>query len=1502
MHKKCNLSVLVFIILVLVSVSGFAQDEYAYYDQKVKTTEEYYIYVKNGVDWVWGMECLVTDFTSSRTAQIAPGSGDPGFSDNILLRSDCEFPWLDGQVVFAFNVQFNSLQQLGTWTITCHGYGAVPLWYDGYGNAYGCEHYGCSLTCHVEVVYELSNNVILHITAWNDPPTASITHSPTPAWNRTVTLRANASDPDGGSLNYTWSVIQRPPGSTKTLNNPNSANPTITFNNDDDIGTWRFQLHVDDDEGERRTFPHQFNVPNVCPDISISGPRDIYVLDSIDLHVTPTTDEDGGNLDIVWDIVETPLNSSFTPQSNFYTGSSLPSITTTENDIGTWRFKATATDDEDPPCTVDRPVTVVVNNLEPEIDLVGNRHISIGDTIRVETTILEDRDGGDLIFQWDIIQVPRSSAIVPQENFSGGSGGAGFYVEIPTGYDDAGTWIIRLVATDNEGDWVDDEYTVLVDGPAEADISGPDTIGSLSFPLVLDGSGSLDPDSPCPGEADRCHDTLDGRPVAGISPGINWYYSGWSLIDVSLSDTSTGYSDYYPLGGVDEVFGIPAHQETLNLDFDDMEPGVWTFQLDVIDAEGNEDSVDHTVTIIDAAGPPVAVTNGPARYIIDASGLLSQDIPLSGYWSFDLDNLLVGDPFGPGLGISDYQWTVVNAPAGCTPPSLPSGPGQDTITLYDSGDVVDSSCQGIWNIQLTVTDDDSPARTDDAVTTVIIGNCPEPICIDCPTQVFPEFVEFVEGTDIFIYYHLDSLLYDEPIFATGLLTMLEIFHESDLVNPVYTSYDPSVLASDKGGFLQYRWNGYSSSHQRPQPGKYTIKITLLDSSFSVTPFADTEPEAIRIAVAEPSILPTSDRFIDFDALDSVSGDTVNFDYSVTGTAVPDQVCWRVRDDSGALKFERTEAFSGSIVWDGQVGGSTLIAGVYTVEVELLRGGYLLGTSDEFFFVVYRISMEPATGILPIIPPALVPDQLVRLNIDDDNSNGVVDNTENGPLAGENDLEEMTLVFEPVPIGGVPPELASSVKLTAFSGGGNIKVWDTQAKNNEIALDAIYNLISDIPPAHVFVEGIATGDTELRWVLEDLTTGTVVAHKSVTIHVINVDLDVDTNMDGTINLQDDNNEMNDQAIIININNNDSDADGNPDHLNNSIDGVADQAELTDLWLRQTQFVPPGGRMELRVSDKTKLRIFDDTGAGVIGPPIADGGPNNDRFTVPTAKIGGGDLNYLIECFNHGNVTIGLVALDSGGSVVSSDELKVVLNVDQTPTGGDTRFRINVAKNWATTTLEGIRGRITTPKAKVNWAPNIRKFSSTNVWYSVQDMATATGDYWMQTGLTVERVVGGLPVEAVYFEVATHYGSAGAAHYFQLKPKGGPPNPWPATGLYSVAIEDFATGEIVTRVDGVVWDRYTHAEWKTRKLPNYQLGSELFHSVDQNPGTSANHCTLADTEVLDASAWTATAISAGDPTFDDYDKNGNIINPAVSHEWEFSGVNPQGFEMWDKVVEY
>ncbi len=1224
-------------------------------DQLVKETQGYYIYATNGVSFMWSCSCGVTYLGGAPSdLNISPASGDPQqLTSNPMHIQACAM-WdanADGLIDYNFDARWDSLLDLGAWDILCQCGQVDP------GYCTSDPNHVCGISCLLNYVYDDGELTEFQIEVYNQLPTANITHSPTPAWNKTLSFDAHGDDPDhpnSSSLKYFWSVTTKPSGGV-SFNNGNSSSPSLAMNSDANIGHWVVKLDLDDQEGERITVTHGFDVPNVPPDISIQGPAEIDALEVIAIDATPTSDPDGGSLSFVWDIVASPSGSSHPPANNVGTASNFPTYTTDEDDIGNWQVRVTATDNEGPNATPPGEDTATfsfkVLNLPPRIDFVGATEIDVGDAIDVATSVLDDDDGGALTFVWDIIQSPNSSGIGPQSGFSED---ASLYLPAST-VAMAGTWIFRLTATDNEGASADppgvtsEDINVLVDGQPTAVVNvtagaaslagDPPTLSAADFPLTLDASDSEDPDSPCVGVAGRCHSTSD-PPVKDISPAITTYQ--WSLVDVP--------SELYgiqPLGRVDEVLGINGSSATLNLNSYATlgASGQFTFQVTVWDGEDNEATALQSVMVIDPNTNPTAVVNAPMSYMT-VNGTLVSDIPLSGVWSFDLDNTLLDQPLANGLGIQTYTWTLT-PPAFCNPPA-PSSSAE--WTLYGAGTIVPPECQGIWSVQLTVGDDDNPQLFGSATTMVVIRNCMAPLCIDAPTTAQPAVVEFTDQTDVTILYHLDATIYNHPEFNAGAFTELAIFHEDDTQNPFYVDYDFNVLVNGQGGYNVFNWNGVGTGSFLPLSGHYHVTVTLLDAILTPTFYTATQLNAISIAVADITIANTSDTLVRHQDLENGS-DTIDIDYDISGVSDVDEIDWYVYDAADTLRASDIlpGATSGTINWDGQDFGVTIEPGVYTFVVEAKRQGASLGESAPHTFTVYALGLEPHDGPAP---PQGMP---VFANIDDDDWNDAIDSTQTPSAAEEDDIVQVDLTLEPSNIGGT---------VVLSRSAATFRVYADIDKVTEITLPHSYDLATESLPPQVFLEGLGAGAAELRLQLE--TNGTLTPQVPLALNIISVETVLDVNDDHVITAADT------ATFFTRIARWDNAYDAAFNVINNPDPASFIEQDPSRFYIRVTDAAAntDPAALETRFVQIATLHQSSATNDAAVQTLLIETGTNTGVFVSRSQLLTTNDIPQPDDDFTAHDGAVGTVADNAAGDRTHRVDIDGAVRTSYTPPGAAT----------------------------------------------------------------------------------------------------------------------------------------------------------------------------------------------------------------------------------------
>ncbi|MBP7112897.1 MAG: hypothetical protein KBA82_07970 [Nitrosomonas sp.] len=812
---------------------------------------------------------------------------------------------------------------------------------------------------------------IVNRTCTNFRPTASFTFTDNELHlgieGFTIKFDGSSSfDPDGSLVQFKWHFT-RPDGSTF---DEVGIQPTITFDDKQlPRDSWNVRLTVQDNLGVQHDTNRTFRVIGSPPKITINGPLQIDALQqSIELSASTTTDLDGGPpLVLRWDIIDAPLGASLGKQNDYQGGPNggpaSISIPTTDLDIGKWLFRLTARDNEGEEGSSE--VEVTVRNLPPKITLdpAGNFEIDAGQTISVTNTTPDDPDGGTVMHDWELIQVPVTAGVWPQRRFPIGST-LSPTLTVPNAQ--AGTWIFKLHVIDNDNaadSEVTQEVIVVVDGPATAEIIGPENIMALTS-LTLDASGSQDTDSlPLTStDPERGHRTSESA-VRGITPGINSYQ--WSLVEVP--------SEHFPRymrGPIEYSFNVPNGINELFIR-PGLPMGSWTFQLEVSDAEFNRDVTTHTVRVLEPNTPPIAIADSTKYTLTDASGIALQPVAASAALSFDLDNLIT-PPHTHGcsiLGICNFHWQYLLAPSGCPSPPVPiSGVGAETFQLYAAGTAIPTLCHGNYLLGVTVTDDDMPALTNFAQIPLSIGNCNGEICIDYPTSTNYKYVEFADHTDVTIFYHLNSALYANPLFANGVKLEMALFHDSDpnLTTPIYTGQmDFDVLSAVNMGYAAAHWHGFTNNGTRPRPGKYTVRIRATQPLLPAPYSEAIQTDAIWLEVLDVAITGGSDRLLSLNRL-ATGADSLRIDYTVSahfsmGYAF-DEAWLHIRSTAnpGSIigSVPIPSPTTGTFNWTGELSpGVQVDPGEYTVEVEIKKAGRSLGISPRNAFIAYRIDMQ-----------------------------------------------------------------------------------------------------------------------------------------------------------------------------------------------------------------------------------------------------------------------------------------------------------------------------------------------------------------------------------------------------------------------------------------------------------------------------------------------------------------------------------------------------------------
>jgi hypothetical protein len=543
-----------------------------------------------------------------------------------------------------------------------------------------------------------------------------------------VVLDGSAStDPDGDTLTFAWWIVSRPPGSAADLSDPAAVRPELLI---DTPGRYVVALVVNDGAASSAPDYVEVSTTNGAPVANAGPDQRVAAGNRAQLDGSASTDPDGNRLKYVWQIVRRPPGSAAELD---HPRAVRPSFVA--DAAGTYAVSLVVFDG----WVVSAPdlVEVTTGNARPVADAGPDQDVALGQTVVLDGSGSTDVDGDPLTYSWALVSVPAGSAaallaptsVTPR-----------FTADVP------GDYVAQLVVNDGSAD--SDPDTVVVstaNGRPVAD-AGPDRTVAIHEVVVLNGSGSSDPDgdplafawtfvaTPAgstaalldPGAAitsfvaDRPGDyvvqlvvddgrldsaadtvvisTVNSAPIADAGPDQAGVAVGAAI---ALDGSGSSDPDGQPLAYAWSILSRPAGSaatldaaDTAAPSFTADVSGTYVVQLIVTD--GFADSAPDTVTVTTLNAAPIA----------DAGA--DQTVPAGS--TVQLDGSASSDPEGAPL---TFQWTLVTQPAGAT--AVLSNPGAVAPTFV-------ADLPGQYTLQLVV-DDGAQASAPDFV--VITATAPE---------------------------------------------------------------------------------------------------------------------------------------------------------------------------------------------------------------------------------------------------------------------------------------------------------------------------------------------------------------------------------------------------------------------------------------------------------------------------------------------------------------------------------------------------------------------------------------------------------------------------------------------------------------------------------------------------------------------------------------------------------------------------------------------------------
>lgn len=294
------------------------------------------------------------------------------------------------------------------------------------------------------------------VTTLNTAPVANAGADVSVVAGRTVTLDGGASsDVDFDLLAYSWSLIQRPVGSSAAIGAPSSITPSFVA---DRPGLYIAQLIVTDGSADSAPDTVSITTGNTAPvaDAGADQPNR-FGGEMATLDGTASFDADGHAVSYRWSLLSVPAGSAAS-----LSDPDVASPWFTLDRAGSYVAQLIVSDgfQDSLPDTV----VVTVINRAPVADAGSDQSMFTGGGATLTAAASSDPDGDTLSYAWTL-QVPAGSAAT----LSGASTVAPSF----TG-DVVGAYLLSLTVTDPSGASSTDSVTVNVYTPATVTVAATD--------------------------------------------------------------------------------------------------------------------------------------------------------------------------------------------------------------------------------------------------------------------------------------------------------------------------------------------------------------------------------------------------------------------------------------------------------------------------------------------------------------------------------------------------------------------------------------------------------------------------------------------------------------------------------------------------------------------------------------------------------------------------------------------------------------------------------------------------------------------------------------------------------------------------------------------------------------------------------------------------------------------------------------------------------------------